>query len=54
LLTQFRRIFYAAISFAALALLSTFFIKDVTSNMTSNVAVKLTNDKSKKEKEVEA
>jgi len=50
----FQRIFIAALSFAVLAMLSTFFIKDVKSNMTNNVAVTLENDRSKKQREAEA
>jgi hypothetical protein len=40
-------------AFTFLAMLASFFIKDVRSNMTDNIAVTLKNDSSKKTKDVE-
>jgi hypothetical protein len=40
----FQRIYYAAVAFSVFAVLVSFFVKDVTGNMTDNVAVRLTNE----------
>jgi len=40
----FQRIYYAAVAFSVFAVVVSFFVKDVTSNMTDNVAVRLTNE----------
>lgn len=41
----FRGVFIAATAFAAVALVAAFFVKDVSKNMTDNVAVRLQNEK---------
>jgi hypothetical protein len=44
-LTASRHIYFCAIAFTAIALVGSFFLKDVSGNMTDNVAITLTNDK---------
>ncbi|KAF2664163.1 MFS general substrate transporter [Microthyrium microscopicum] len=41
----FRRIYYSACAFSALALVASFFVKDISHKMTDNVAIRLTNEK---------
>ncbi|KAF2428787.1 MFS general substrate transporter, partial [Tothia fuscella] len=41
----FQRMYYAAIAFSIIALFAAMFVKDVSHNMTENVAVQLQNDK---------
>jgi type II secretory pathway component PulF len=49
-----RRIYWAAMAFTGVAIITSLFIKDVTENMTDNVAVILENDHGKeKSKEAE-
>lgn len=40
----FQRIYYAAVAFSVFAVVVSWFVKDVTANMTDNVAVRLTNE----------
>jgi Fungal trichothecene efflux pump (TRI12) len=50
-----RRIYFAAVAFSTLSLVASFFVKDVSSNMTDSVAVTLKNDgRDEKAKRVEA
>jgi hypothetical protein len=39
-----RRIYYAAIAFSTIAVIASFFVKDISHMMTDNVAVTLKND----------
>jgi hypothetical protein len=50
----FRRIYYIAIAFSAIAFIAAMFVRDVTQNMTDHVAVTLQNDITKKEKNLDA
>ena len=44
-----RRIYYASIVFTTIAMIVSFFVKDITKNMTDTVAVTLQNDHSKED-----
>lgn len=53
-LTSCRRIYWAAMAFTSVAIITSLFIKDVSENMTNNVAVILENDRGEEKlKEVE-
>ena len=41
----FRNIYFAAVAFSCVAVFASFFVKDVSNNMTDSIAVTLTNDK---------
>lgn len=53
LIVRGRGVFTAATCFAAVALVAAFFVRDVSANMTDNVAVRLQNEKPKAARDVE-
>jgi hypothetical protein len=49
----FQNIYYAAVAFSCVAVFASFFVTDISHNMTDNIAVTLTNDKPKASPEEE-